>query len=515
MKKASDYYSELDGLRSTVIDRAKEAAELTIPYVFREITESENDALKTNVVQSFGAKLVNHLTGKFALSILPPSHTFFRLSPTEEALQAITDGDAEMKNEIEKILAIKEEGILRYINNSKFRSALYRALKTSMVTGDALIERVEVEKQKTYIVHNMNKYVIKRDYSGNILRLVIKETKNYKAMPEDLKKTGEKESPDVETQDKDIYTHVWLEDGKYKMNQEIDGEIVPGTERDLKGFNDAFISLRWNKLDGEDYGRGFIEDHIGTLRSLSKLLRVLNETSAIAAKVVYTVNPNGMTKLKDFHGAKHGGVISGRNEDIGVIQTNKGNDLQMTYSLINDYKKELSEAFLMVGASIRDSERTTKFEVQQITQELDASFGGQYTGIAEDVQVPLIKNAMSELGIKLDKDIDVVITAGVEALGRSIELAKLNGMIQELMMLGQLVGQEQVAMTVNVANITSSIVSNSGIASKGFLYSAKEMQQNQIAQKEDAMAQQMMQGALPQAGQNMANQATQPEGQMA
>jgi hypothetical protein len=88
-------------------------------------------------------------------------------------------------------------------------------------------------------------------------------------------------------------------------------------------------------------------------------------------------------------------------------------------------------------------------------------------------------------------------------------------MIQELMMLGQLVGQEQVAMTVNVANITSSIVSNSGIASKGFLYSAKEMQQNQMAQKEDAMAQQMMQGALPQAGQNMANQAAQPEGEMA
>jgi hypothetical protein len=29
------------------------------------------------------------------------------------------------------------------------------------------------------------------------------------------------------------------------------------------------------------------------------------------------------------------------------------------------------------------------------------------------------------------------------------------------------------------------------------------------------MAQQMMQGALPQAGQNMANQAAQPEGEMA
>lgn len=511
MKKASEYYSELDGNRSSILDRAKEASELTIPYVFRDVTEGENDALKTNTVQSYGAKIVNHLVGKFALSILPPSHTFFRLSPTEEALQAITDGNDEMKNEIEKILATKEEGILRYINNSKFRSALYRALKTSMITGDALIERVEVEGQKTYIVHNMNKYVIKRDYSGNILRLVIKETKNYKALPDDLRK-GETEDSEVDTEDKDIYTHLWLEDGKYKMNQEIDGEVISGTERDLKNFNDAFISLRWNKLDGEDYGRGFVEDHIGTLRSLNKLMKVINETSAISSKVVYTVNPNGMTKLKDFHSAKHGGVISGKPEDIGVIQTNKANDLQMTYSLINDYKKELAEAFLMVGASIRDSERTTKFEVQQITQELDASFGGQYTGIAEDVQVPLIKNAMSELGIKLDKDVDVVITAGVEALGRSIELSKINSMVQELMMLAQLVGQEQIAMAVNVNNITSAIVANSGVASKGFLYSGKEIEEKQIAQKQDAIAQQMMQGALPQAGMNMANQATGVQG---
>ena len=176
--------------------------------------------------------------------------------------------------------------------------------------------------------------------------------------------------------------------------------------------------------------------------------------------------------------------------------------------MIEEMKIELSKAFLVAGASIRDSERTTAQEVQLVASEVEASLGGIYTAISGDIQRPIVEQSMKDLKIDTGKDVDVIITTGVQALGRNIELGKINGLIQELQMLGQLVGPEVVAKTVNVGAITASIVANSGVASKDFLYSNDQMVEQEAAAKQENMAQQALQGGLDQAGANVANQMT-------
>lgn len=500
---AAERYSDLNKERQPTIDRATLCSELTIPYLFMEDGATASDDLTRNYVQGYGAKLVNHLVGKFALSILPPSQPFYRLGATEEAMERVTNGDANAKFEIEKILAIKEESILRYINKSKFRVSLYPSLRIAMVTGDSLIEKVD----NSFRVLNMKNYVIKRDGAGKILDIVIKESLPFASIPEEIR-TNIKEEDREEKHD--IYTHVYLGDeGKYVRYQEINEEEVAGSETVLKKLSKNYISIRWNEVDGEDYGRGFVEENLGTFIALEKQLMVLNESAIVSSKTVYTVNPNGMTKYADFVDAANGDAIIGHEADIGTVKTHKDGDMRTTHALIQEYKKELAEAFLNASAAIRDAERVTAHEVQVIASELEASFGGIYTSIAENIQIPIIENGMEELKIDGGDDVDVIITAGVEALGRNIEMSKINNLMNELGMLGNLVGTEKVAASIDVAAITSAMVANSGVASKNFILSKAAQDQNEINQKKEAMAEKAISPALAGAGAAAGEQITQ------
>lgn len=497
---AKTRWDELDKDRGSTIDRAELCAKLTLPYLFMEEGSSAQDDLSREYVQGFGATLVNHLTGKFALSILPADQPFFRLSPTEEAMEAITGDDKAMKLEVESILAKKEQSILRYINKSKFRDSLYPALKIAIVTGDSLIEKLDDE---TYRVLSMRNYCIKRDASGNILDLVIKETIDYDALPEEIQGTIDDKAKDEPV---DLYTRLYLEEGVYKMYQEADEETISGSETDVKNFADRFISIRWNKVDGEDYGRGKVEDHLGTFIHLNKNLKVIDEGTAVAVKSVGTVNPNGMTKYKDYVNAANGDVIIGQATDIGFVDTGDIRSLQFLEARVGRDEEMLSQGFLMFQA--RDSERTTAYEVSVNTRDIDTSFGGQYTAMASDIQVPVVENAMKTLKIDAGKDVEVIITAGVEALGRSVELNKTYSFIDGAARLGQVTGAEAIAKAVDVNIVLASIVANSGVAGQGFIFSQASQDQQEIAGKEEAMAQQLAQGGLGQAGANVANQMT-------
>ena len=497
---AKGRYDELHSNRTTTLDRAELCSTVTIPYLFMAETATSQDDLARGYAQGFGAKLVNHLVGKFALSILPPSQPFYRLSATQEAMQKITQGDETAQMEVEKVLSTKEEGILRYINKSKFRASLYPALRLSMVTGDSLIEKMDDEK---YRVFNMRNYVIKRDSAGTIIDLIIKETLDYDAVPDEIRGSIDDKNKDEPVE---LFTRVYLEEKVYKRYQEIAEVTVAGSETDIKNLSDIYISVRWNKIDGEDYGRGFVEEHLGTLISLEKQSKVLNESATVSSKIVFTVNPNGMTKYKDYVGAKNGDAIIGKVDDIGVVRADKSQDLSVTYNLVQDYKKELAEAFLMGSAAIRDAERVTAQEVQLVASELEASFGGIYTAIAEDIQLPLVQNAMKTLKIDGGNDVDVIITAGVEALGRNVELSMINSLLQELGILAQLVGAEKVAEKINVGAFANAMVANSGVASKNFIFTETQTAQNSV----DQTTGEVVKGAVATGANEAAKTAVQP-----
>ena len=499
---AKEKYSLLESDKSSTTDRAEKMAKVTIPYLFMEEGSSASDDLTAGYAQGFGAKIVNHLTGKFAMSILPPSQPFYRLSPNKEAMENLTGGDEKAKQEVDKVLAEVEEGIMRYINRTKFRKSLFPALRLAMVTGECLVEKLDSD---AYKIHNIRNYCVKRDSSGNILHLVIKELLDVESLPDGIE--VDKEEGDVT--EVELYTHIYIEDKKYIMYQEVEDQKF--NESTLNSITDKFINVRWNVVDGEDYARSFVEEHYETFVNLEKQMKVLVTNAIVSSKTVFTVNPNGMTRLKDYTNAKNGDAIVGTENDIGTVKVNKHIDLNLTLQLVQDLKRELAETFLMSSAGIRDAERVTAQEVQLIASELEASFGGIYTAIASDIQMPLVENAISGLKIEGMEDIDIIITSGVEALGRTVEQQKIRNMVQDLGMLAQLIGQQEIVSKLNADSLIASIINNSGVGNKNFMLSLQQQEANNKAMQQQQMASQALDPALQEAGKGMGQAMTQQQ----
>ena len=82
-----------------------------------------------------------------------------------------------------------------------------------------------------------------------------------------------------------------------------------GIDLDEMGFSDCGESS-WEFIDGEDYGRGFIEEYLGDLRSLEALTQSIVPGSAASAKVLFLVRPNGTTKTANLAKAPNGAFLT-------------------------------------------------------------------------------------------------------------------------------------------------------------------------------------------------------------
>ena len=60
----------------------------------------------------------------------------------------------------------------------------------------------------------------------------------------------------------------------------------------------AYIPLRFNRIDGSNYGRSFVEEYLGDLQSLEYLTKAVVEGSAAASKVLFLVSPNSTTRAR-------------------------------------------------------------------------------------------------------------------------------------------------------------------------------------------------------------------------
>jgi len=493
-KNVESIWSELNSKKTPYTRIAETCAEYTIPSVFTEKSFKAGDKFEFKIVNGYMAKLINNLVGKLALSILPSNQPFFRLEPSDEALEIVSGGDISKKNEIIKLLSKQEREALKQINKSGFRNILFKALRIAIITGDCLIERID---NATYREHTLKNYCIKRDSFGNISTLILKEKINKKSLPNDIK------IKDDTKEEFDLYTLVEKQqDGSYLMSQYINNEKV-SKDIILKRITDRFISIRWNKNSDEDYGRSYVEEHITTIKALNQGLDVVNKTGIVSSKAIFCVNPAGITDINDFIDAKNGDVIVGSASDISIVTLDKTKDLSIISSEIQSYKRELAEAFLVGSSVIRDAERVTAREIELVAKELEVSFGGIYTELAEDIQKPLVQNALDELNFNAENDIDIVITSGVEALGRTTELNKINQLIQELQAVGSLVGSEKILEYVNISALISEIVANIGIAGNNLIYSEMEQQAIRKQMQQEQLAKQL----VMQSGSSIAGQA--------
>ena len=365
---AKKRYDELSSDRTQFLDEARQASELTLPYLIRGHEEhySGMKQLKTPW-QSVGAKGVVTLASKLMLALLPPQTSFFKLQLDESELGE--DFGPEIRSELDLSFAKVERTILESIAASDDRVAVHQALQHLVVGGNALI----FMGREGLKVYPLNRFVVERDGNGNVLEIVTKERIAKKLiedeLPKDLKVDSVVDESTLGKEECDVYTHVKRENNRVVWHQEVYGHVLPKSVSKAPIDANPWLPLRFNVVDGEAYGRGRVGQFIGDLKSLEALSQALVEGSAAAAKVVFVVSPSSTTKPATLASAGNGAIVTGRPDDIGVVQVGKTADFGTAFQMTQIYERRLSEAFLILNP--RNAERVTAEEVRMTQLELE------------------------------------------------------------------------------------------------------------------------------------------------
>ena len=272
---AQSLYSFLEAEKNIYLDRAIECSKYTLPTLITDADRSSGKNIYTKVnttYQGLGARGVNNLASKLLIALLPPNQAFFRLSVDDMKLQQELDDFKEIQTEFDQQLSLMERTVMRDIEESGDRTALFESLKHLIVGGNAILYVAENGTR----VYPLKSFCVKRDPEGNILEAVIREEVSPDVLPEGVApKTTDDKFTD---QTVFLYTHVtWnYEKNKCIWYQEVYGKRI-GKEGSSPMEKCPFIVLRLFRVAHEAYGRSFCEDLLGDLKSLEYLSKAIVE----------------------------------------------------------------------------------------------------------------------------------------------------------------------------------------------------------------------------------------------
>lgn len=517
MDQVQRRYMDLESNRTEVINRAEEAAALTIPSIFPRANHNENETIP-KPWQAVGARAVNNLANKLLLTLFPVSNPFFKLELSEGLIQQLEEQDKSVKNDFEKKLLEQENIIQSDLETSNFRTKNFEVLRQLIVTGNMLMY---IPKEGEPMVYRLDKYVVKRASSGKVLEIILKESISREEMPDvwlsQLKTAGAlKSSEGKDVNSFAMFTQIKLKDKYYHEAKYIAGVELEGSKAKYKETEPAWLPLRWSGLSGEDYGRSYTDEYMADLTALEGLSRAIQEHAAIAAHTFFLVRPGSQASLRDMATVPNGGFIAGEEGDIIAPEVGKANDMGIAMQMYTDLKATISQAFLLT--QVRDSERTTAEEIRLLANELETALGGAYSLLAHTFQKPLLTRqiarlmASKQLAKVGDKDIEPKVIVGLEGLGRGTDLEKI---LKFGMAAQQLAPLAQISQRFDLSKALRLVATGVGLDNDSFLHSDEEMQQKaQDAQKAKQQEQsaELAKAAAPNVAGAMANGAiTDPE----
>jgi len=512
---AKSRYQQLENERRPYLDRGRQCAKLTIPTLLPPDGTNASSPFITPE-QSIGARGVNNLSAKLLMALFPPNAPYLKMEV--DAMTAMEMAEQEgVKDEIDKAFSQYVRRIIADFEARNLRSSLYGVFRQLVVCGNATLY---VPPEGRARVYRLDNYVVSRDPIGQIMEWVGVERVSRKALPEAIAvqipqdMTHSNSTANVKQDDDfiDLYTYVGLNEvGSYSVYQEAGGAILQGTEGEFSPDELPFLVLRYNKVDGESYGRGLIEEYLGDLVHLETLSKSLREFVAIASRVIPLINPNGTLTAKDLVSAQNGEPIIGTRDEVTFLQIERYNDFRVAKEMVDKLEQSLSFAFLMNTAIQRSGERVTAEEIRYMARELEDTLGGTYSLLSVELQLPLALIQIAGLEAsgslpQLPKNMtSPKVVTGMDALGRGNDLSNL-------MQFLEIVQQSPAAQSLKWDQIALRLANGLNIETDGLLMSAEEIAAMQQQQQLMAMAEQVAPNVVDQLG-GMAQEQMQQQNQ--
>lgn len=431
----SSRYKKMAQEKNFYMASAKECCKYTLPTLLSFFEEGNKNYENVKApYQSIGARGVNNLSSKLLTTITPVSMPMFKFVIDDEVLKnQLSNGDLLKMSEIDEALTQYGESIQRCIKASGDYAQMFEVWQLLLVSGNVLI--YDPDDNSNIRVYSLRDYVLKRDRSGGVIEIIVKESVSKESLSisllEKLSNT-QNNTPSISLNEKyyDLYTQAKKVGDYFYVNQECGGILLEDSSGVYPVEACPFIPIRMYAGSGENYSRSFVSNYLGDLKSIDVLSQGTIEGAAMAAKHLYLVRPDGLTEIKDIEDTENGGVIYGRSEDIGVMQSGKGTDLRIVSEEASKIEKRLSQGFLLLDGGIRNAERVTREEIKAIATELENALGGVYSVMCHSFQLPYIKRKiwkLQQLGkiSPLNKNIIPIVVTGFEALGLNGDKEKL------------------------------------------------------------------------------------------
>ncbi|GAB2639491.1 portal protein [Vibrio panuliri] len=487
-------YEKLSSEREPYVTRARVAAKLTIPSLFTEETQNTATVALKTPYQGVGAQGVKSLANKLLMALMPPNRPFFRMvipdAKVTSSLERFEQAKREQqKGEIETKLSKVERMIMGELEVKQLRTALFEALKQLIVCGNVLVHISD----KAVKVFRLDKYVVKRDQDGKPKLVIVKESVDIDDLPTEVQA---KVKPD-NTDDKkvDLYTHVERRSSKWHVYQKAGDVVMPKSKGSYPLDACPWLALRMVQVDGEDYGRSHVEEHMGDLKALENLEKSIQEGALAASRLIFMVRPNSTVRVQDLQQAVNGGFVKGNVDDVIPLQIERYHQMSSAKELAATIRQSLAMSFLMSSGIQRQAERVTAEEIRVMANELETTLGGVYSLLSNELQAPIIaveynrlkrRKTLPDIGIEATPE----IVSGMEALGRTEEMSKMNQLIQNMAALGE----DVLVKYVNVDEVIKRYAAALGVETDGLIKDSAQRQQEAEQEAEtQALAQAMPQ----------------------
>lgn len=445
-------FKQDDGERQASLDRARTCAALTLPWMCPPQDQQESERLPDNY-QSLGARGVKNLVGRLLSSIWPIGAPWMKLAIDPVLLQDNRLAP-ELIQQIEDQLFLREmiiQSVLESVGHrpssgipTSFHTAKRTALSYLAVTGDVL-EHVDDENR----IHPKRRdhYVTRRDGDGSVAYHVIHDTKDAIGLDDDVLARANLIRDDFsdkhrQERELDLWTKVeWQPQTKrWVITQEINGATINTSEERFS----PYLSSTWDHSAPEHYGRGLIEEILADLRAFDNLSEYVLSWAALASKHHPAMDPSCEADPRDL--TKPSGtpivgprVEGGKVQDIAYLSVDRLADFSIVERVRAELKDGLGGALLLQSAGVRDSERTTAYEIAEITiKELEGALGGVYSSVADEQQIPLVQLITSRLerSGKIqrlpDKTVELTTSTGLAALAREADARRVLRFLENL-----------------------------------------------------------------------------------
>jgi hypothetical protein len=472
--------------KGDIILRSEQYGMWTIPSITMNVEENENQETDKGHVVS-GARLVNHLANRVADTMFPHDRPFFTLALTPEAEQQLAEevGEEELGKlaEIVRSSTAKIEKVgMRMLHMTAYRPVAVMALKHMIISGNAVLKRM---KDGTRVVYGVRDFMSRRGLNGELRECILRDAKLFGNLPKTIRDKMLETRPEYKHDTQVVLLSHYLiqDDGRWSFQQAADNVMLSGktffTEVDL-----PILDLTWSLARGEHYGRGLVEDNAIAFHNLDVLTAAMIDLLSAMADIKFLVNPASVLDVDYLNQSARGSYHTGKEGDITVPEIGKRGEVQVMMEAINKWERDLSQAFLLNSAGVRDAERVTAEEIRMNARELESAYGGLYSKLASHWQQRESEWAIKQVNISdhigtLSKMFEVIVVTGLESLSREGQLDNLRLAIGDMQMLEAV--PEELRGTINPLLFASFVFTNRGVRLKDFMYTQAEITSNQQA----------------------------------